>query len=317
MSRTALLASAVLGLSLLAGCATIEPADNDAQAAAESGFRQADRAARIMVGRYIGLPVVEADAENQNTDRDSELVLLEVSVDPASTPGQAVVRIRQRAAMEASASARQFLLSFRPTGAEAENVLAANRLQGGFAPLNAAGQVVRSCPLEIIVQPDGFVAQTRAADCRFAGGNGEVTLIKEIAHDGQRLVIGDRLLDAGSGEPVAPDQIIQFDRIQIFSGWAGVREDASSDWRLASDFRIESTGIDSVPTDAGGMDLGVSVEIAPYRWRADEPSVLRLRAFDLETGQLVGQSWANWNASQIGLALPNLQIGLTLDGSFE
>ena len=315
MSRSIGLAALVLGLTVLAGCAAVEPADNDAQIAAESSFRQADQAARMMVGRYIGLPT--AEAENPNADRDSGLVLLEVSVDPATTPGQPVVRLRQRDAMPANASARQFLLSFRPADPGAETALAANRLQGAFAPLNANGQPVRSCPLDIVVQSDGFVAQTRAADCRFAGGNGEVALIKEIAHDGQRLVIGDRLLDTVSGDPVAPDQIMQFDRIQAFSGWAGVRENTNSDWRLASDLRIESTGIDFVPQDAGGMDLGVAVELAPYRWRADEPSVLRLRVFDLQTGRLLGQSWANWNASQIGLALSNLQIGLVLDAPFQ
>lgn len=300
-----------LGLMILAGCATVEPEDRAAQAALQASFQQADQVARMMVGRYIGLPVSMTGSDNH----DADLVLLEVAVDQASTSGQAIVRLQQRDATSDEAAPRRFLLSFRPSDPNAETALAANRLQGEFAPLNANDQLVRSCPLDIVVQSDGFVAQTRAEDCRFASGNGEVALVKEIAHDGQRLVIGDRLLDAVSSEPVGPDQIIQFDRIQRFSGWAGVRDAAAADWRLASDFQVESTGLGFVPRDAGGMDLGVALELAPYRWRADEPSVLRLRAFDLQTGQLIGQSWANWNANQIGLALPSLQIGLVLDAS--
>ena len=285
------------------GCATVETPSSDIDNARLAQAAQADQIARMMVGRYIGLPQLDSPSASPG------LVRLSVEIDPASSAGQAVVRMQQT---EADATApREFVVAFRPEDAAAESLLA-NRLRGDFAPLNAQGQPIRSCPLDIVVQPDGFVAQTRAADCRFSTADGEVALVKEIAHDGQRLVIGDRLQAANSGEAVAPDQIIQFDRIQTYSGWAGVRDEGAADWRLAREFQLESSGARLAPRDAGGMDLNIAVELAPYRWRADEPSVLRLRAFDLETGQLLGQSWANANASQIGLALPNVQLGLML-----
>ncbi|MEM7054648.1 MAG: hypothetical protein AAF446_08890 [Pseudomonadota bacterium] len=297
-----------LAVVIMTGCATVDspgPASDDFRLTQAA---QADQIARLMTGRYIGLPM------SASAEPSSGLIRLDIEIDPGSSATQAVVRMRQ--SDPGATAPREFLLAFRPEAVSTEPVLP-NRLQGEFAPLNASGQPVRSCPMDVMVFADGFVAETRTINCRFNSVDGEVALKKEIAHDGQRLVIGDRLEVADTGQPVGTDQIIQFDRIQTYTGWAGVRDSADADWRLAGEFALESSGGRFVPQDAGGMDLNIAIELAPYRWNVDEPSVLRLRAFDLESGQILGQSWANANASQIGLALPNLQVGLRLQSAIR
>jgi len=280
---------------LLAGCA----ASGDREAA-KPGLGSAERVARMLAGSYAGRSSAGAAGADS-----AELVRLDARVERIASDGvQTSMSQRHGGGPE-----RNFTLIFRPG-------TVAGRLEGTFAPLNAQGRPVGSCPIEVVVRSDGFVARTNAGTCRFGAGSEEVALIKEIAHDGHTLVIGDRVVDPDSGQNRMSDQILQLERIRGYSGWVGVRdagEPGSGDaWRMANGVLIQSDGLGLDPEDAAGMALGVTLDLAPYRVREGEPPVLRLRVFDSASGQLLGQSWADPLATRIGLALPAVQVGLRL-----
>ncbi|MEX2498197.1 MAG: hypothetical protein WD397_04905 [Wenzhouxiangellaceae bacterium] len=280
----------VLALAWLAGCAA--PAD---QPDADATIQSAERVARMLAGNYVGT------SKQSGSPVDSGgLVRLEVRVERIAASG-VVVRMEQR---EDDSAPRSFVVVFRPT-------MIGTRLEGDFSPLDPQGRELGSCPIEVSVQSDGFVARTSAASCRFGQGEGAAALIKEIAHDGQRLVIGDRVVDPDSGEALMSDRVLEFEQVQRFVGWAGVL-DSDASWRIAEGIALESDGLGLDPEDAGGMTLGIALDLAPHRVRDGQPPVLRLRVFDRDSGELLGQSWADPQATRIGLALPTVQVGLRL-----
>lgn len=290
------LAGVVLAASAIAlvGCAASgEPRD------ASPSLQSAERVARMLTGSYAGISR-QADSGARES---SALVRLEARVERIAAGG-AEVRLEQR---EGEGQLRVFAVVFRPTAI-------ATRLEGVFSPLGPDGLALGSCPIEVSVQSDGFVARTSPETCRFGDADGSASLIKEIAHDGQRLVIGDRIVDPETGDARAPDRILELERVRRFVGWAGVR-DAGGSWRVDERLELASDGEPLDPEDAGGMPLGIALDLAPHRVREGRPPVLRLRVFDLESGDLLGQSWADAQAAQIGLALPAVQIGLRLPDS--
>lgn len=280
---------------LLAGCAA--PADRQV---AEPGLDSAERAARMLAGSYAGRSSTGGVAEDS-----AELVRLYAQVRRISSGG-VETSLSQRSG---DGTERNFILIFRPTSV-------ATRLEGTFSPLDSRDRLAGSCPIEVTLRSDGFVARTNPGTCRFGAGGEEVALIKEIAHDGQTLVIGDRVVDPESGEKRMSDRVLQLERVRGYSGWVGVRDsgvhDHGGDWRMADELTIQSDGLGLDPEDAAGMPLGVTLDLAPYRVRNGEPPVLRLRVFDSASGELLGQSWADPLATRIGLALPAVQVGLRL-----
>ncbi|MDT8408769.1 MAG: hypothetical protein RQ741_04140 [Wenzhouxiangellaceae bacterium] len=275
----------VLMLLVLSACAVPEKSEMQA----DDSRLAAERVARILVGRYAG------------RDNDDTLVRLQARVQSREAGGVVMQMLQQ----SGDQAARSFLLGFRPTSMP-------NRLVGRFAPLAADGGELGSCPIEVLIREDGFVARTDAQSCRFGSDDQASALVKEIAHDGRRLVIGDRVLDPASGEPLMADRVLEFQRVRTFQGWVGVRDAPDSSWRLAERVQLDSDGSTLVPDDAAAMTLGVALDLAPYQPRADAAAVLRLRAFDADSGALLGQAWADSAATRIGLALPDLQIGLAL-----
>lgn len=290
-----LLAGAIL---VLAGCAAPGERADD-----EPGLAAAERVARMLAGSYAGRSPAGVDEPDS-----AELVRLHARVERIAVGG-VEISISQR---RGDGPVRNFILIFRPTSV-------ATRLEGTFSPVDVEGRPAGSCPIDVSVQRDGFVARTDAGTCRFGSGADELALIKEIAHDGQRLVIGDRVVDPGTGQNRVSDRVLQLERVQAYSGWAGVRESGVNDsvgaWRVAEQISIDSDGLAMDPDDAAGMPLGITLDLAPYRVRDGEPPVLRLRAFDTASGELLGQAWADPQATRIGLALPAVQVGLRLEGS--
>ena len=283
-----LAAAGLVVMLVMAGCVA-----TNQQRESAPDLRSAERVAQMLAGSYAGTAASAGDGSESEP-----LTRLEARVERVSADGVAV-RMEQRTG---DGEARNFRVIFSPT-------TLATRLQGSFSPLGPQGEPVGECPLEVSVQSDGFVARTSPSTCRFGQGSNTAALIKEIAHDGEQLVIGDRVVDPESGEPRMPDRVLELQRVHRFVGWAGVRDGGES-WRVAEDIELESDGLEVEPGDAGGMTLGLAVELAPYSVRDDRPSVLRLRVFDTASGDLLGQAWADPAATRIGLALSGVQVGL-------
>lgn len=285
--------SAALAISCLAlvGCTVTDspkrdPVDTD-------GLMLLEQIGRSLPGSYSNH--AQWRAEPQDADAP---VVLEVLPDPVVDPGRLRFRLVQQ---QGDAPLRSFTLTLGRAPGE-------SRLTGEFAPLDRAGEARRACAMDFIVRGEGLVGETDPLSCRFGAGESATGLLKEIAIDGRRIVIADRVVRLPSGEPVASDQILVFDRIRRFAGWAGVREEGG--WRLSQNVQLHSGGGRAQPRDAGGMSLGLGLELAYHVWREDQPPILRLAVSSLENGQLIGYAWADPDAAQIGLAVDDVQVGL-------
>ncbi|MDT8450218.1 MAG: hypothetical protein RQ847_08575 [Wenzhouxiangellaceae bacterium] len=257
------------------------------------------RVAALIAGEYAGRPEV-----TDEPGTTGPLVRLTAAIEARNGPAVAL-RLSQRSG---DSRPRDFRMVLRPTRVS-------TRLEGQFSPLGPDGEPSGACPLEVSLQSDGFVARTDAQTCRFGEGRDAVALVKEIAGDGRRLVIADRVVDAATGEATSADRILELHRVREFEGWAGIRDTPGAPWRMTETVRIASDGVPVRPSGAGDMRLGIELELAPYRIARDQASLLRLRVFDVESGELLGQSWADPAATRIGLALPSVQVGLRLRGA--
>lgn len=198
-------------------------------------------------------------------------------------------------------NARQFGLKLEPGGV-------ANRLDGEIALLDPQGRSRRSCPMVFQVSERGLVGETEPTSCRFGDGENSVGLLKEIAFDGSELTIGDRLVNPESGQAIGQDRIIRFLPTRGYDGWLGVREDGQ--WRVARNFRLR-TGGSVEPLDAAEMSLGVSLSLNYYRMeRGGDQPLMRLTVTRLDDGSVLAEAWSAPGSGTIGIALPDLQVGL-------
>jgi hypothetical protein len=286
-------ALAGLSLVLLAACATPEPG-----AESDRALVAVEPVVAMLVGEYAGLSWPDGEPGSP----------VRLRIDRVSAAsGVAVLQMRQ---FDAAGIERRFRISLEATKL-------ATRLVGSFEPLNDDGQALGRCALELIVRGEGVLARTDAASCQFGSGADALALIKEIAHDGDRLVIADRVLAAGTDRAIQPDRMLEAMRVRGFRAWAGSRNGADEPWRMARDLELRSDATPVRPQDAAGMPLGVELDLGLHRISAQGPTVLRLRAFDLESGALLSQAWADPAAVRLGLALPQLQVGLELPGSTQ
>lgn len=281
--------AALLATLALAACATVPEQTPPALIDHGPTLSQIDR---VLPGTYL------SSRDRGQRERGESPLTLIIERLPSQQPGQSGFVLRQRRADEPP---RHFLLAM-------EGSATADQLAGAFAPLDGSGAVRSRCEMRFSLRVDGFSGETDPRDCRF-GPDQSVGLIKEVAFDGNQLVIADRLLNLNTGEPHGEDQIHRFVRVQSYSGWAGRREPGG--WRLARDFSLQAGNAITLE-DIAGMALGVDLEMELISLRDSDQIVLRLSAMDTETGQLLAQSWADPGAEAIGLALPDLQIGLKL-----
>jgi hypothetical protein len=197
----------------------------------------------------------------------------------------------------------------RRFGLKLEPGAMSNRLKGEIALLDPQGRARRSCAMAFQVSERGLVGETDPASCRFGDDEDSVGLLKEIAFDGSELTIGDRLVNPDSGEAVGEDRIIRFLPVRGYDGWLGVREDGQ--WRVARNFKLR-TGESIEPLDAAEMSLGLSISLNYYRMeRGGDETLMRLTVTRLEDGSVVAEAWSAPGSATIGVALPDLQVGLS------
>lgn len=280
--------AAILPL-LMAGCAATELQTAPEQEPLSPAMQQI---AERLPGHYISVGAEDSPTQSLKIER-------------RATPGAGGLAMSMTQGDVGDDSPRHYGLKLRPTSAK-------NRLTGSFALLDEHGTERRSCPMRFHLGAEGLVGETNPQTCRFDQGSEPVGLLKEIAFDGRRISIGDRLVDPDSGKPRENDRIIRFLPAPTFTGWLGVRE--GDEWRVAQAFRLRA-GRRIEPVDAAEMGLGVAVEINYYRMERNDVDVLmRLTLTDTQTGETIAESWAEPGSRTIGLALPDLQIGLSIPG---
>ncbi|MEE4329501.1 MAG: hypothetical protein V2J10_01440 [Wenzhouxiangella sp.] len=275
-------------LLLLSGCQALPEStapdpgeDEDASILFEIG--------RVLPGEYSTAVLRQDGATGGDPLR------LSVLIEPGGQADRVQFRLIQQ---QGSGPARYFRLGF-------DAMPDSPGLAGFFAPSDASGQIQRSCALRVSVRSDGFTAWTDPGECRFGEETG---LLKEIDFDGRRLMIGDRLVRLDDAASRGTDQVHTFYPVHVYAGWAGKR--AEGDWLRAERFRIHSAGGALALVDAAGMSLGVSLQLTPYRLSVEEAPLLRLQAYDSESGEVIAESWSDPGTRTLGLAVPDLQVGL-------
>lgn len=279
-------------IGLLAGCATISP-----QPESEAPQRSPvlEELASILPGEY---------ATPRSRDATDGRFYLQVHADRSTASGPLRLVMTQTRAGR-SETPRRFEWVLR----EIENS-GEERFTAEFAPLDSGGQPRRRCTMSVTLRRNGLTGQTDPEECKFGEGEQMTGLLKEIAFDGTQLVIADRLISLPGGEPLGDDQVTRFFPVRAFTGWAGVRDGGDGDWRMASSLAVTTASDLAEPVDAGEMSLGILVELAHYRMDRSEQVMLRLTVSDAESGDILGEAWADADAQSIGLARPDLQVGL-------
>ena len=197
---------------------------------------------------------------------------------------------------------RRFVLSLMPAEI-------ADRLDGSLTLLDAANRPRHSCRMKFHATSQSLVGETSPRECLFGQGDEQVGLLKEISFDGDRIDIGDRLINAQTGQAQTPDQVITFLPALHYSGWAGERD--GSDWRVAREFTLVPGHAGVQLRDAAGMALGKTARLAYYRLDGNSNmDLLRLTITNSDSGEQIAEAWAEPGSNSIGLSLPDFQIGL-------
>ncbi len=176
---------------------------------------------------------------------------------------------------------------------------------GQLAAIDTVGRVLVVCPVTVALGEGRLNVSTRQDSCRFGQGDDGRGLIKEMAFDGQRIRIAEQVV-FNDGPPQSDTRTLSFHRLARFSGWAGVLE--GERWRVTRDLDLDTASAIEQPVDAAGMSLGIAIELDFHT--LEDSDMLRLTAIDLATGRTLGRAWAEPSTELIGLALPDLQIGL-------
>lgn len=290
---------AVGTLVLLAGCATLERSpETAAQPEASAQARALNHWLTELMGDFESARQWQPD----NPDGHGiSITRLQFDRHDAST-----VQMTQRTGTEPT---RAFLWVF--DGPQTDALEATT--SGQFITLGENGQRLGQCPLRVTALASGLVIETIPAQCQFDTAQGQVSLLKELAFDGQSVVIADQLLDpANNDQPLGSASVLQSWRSVRFTGWAGRMDGADQQWRIARPISVDSRNEGIEPLDAAGMDLGLSVQLGYYQPRDHSAPLLRLRV-DIEDahGEVSShQAWADRDATEIGLSLPAVQVGL-------
>lgn len=283
---------------LLSGCAALERSPNgDEQAEASTQARALNHWLSQLTGDFESARHWQPD----NADAHGvSITRLQFTRHDTST-----VQMTQRTDADSS---REFLWVFNADQTNAPDSTAA----GLFITLGENGRRLGQCPLQVTALASGLVVETIPAQCQFDTARGQVNLLKELAFDGQSLVIADQLLDVNN-QPLGPASVLETWRSVRFSGWAGRMDGDDQQWRIARPISVDSRNAGIEPLDAAGMDLGLSVQLDYYQPRDRNTPLLRLRV-DIEhaDGEVsTHQAWADRDATEIGLSLPTIQVGLS------
>ena len=284
--------SALVGA--LTACGTVpkgEPGEGALESATGLSLAMFDQ----WVGRYA----------SPNPDR----LRLEIETEPAPVPNQRIFIWTQRVGGGESPTpgVRQFVIQV---------ALVDGALTSTFAPLNRSTRTDRGCPLrwQMAQDNDGqptLLGQTDPASCQFGPPQARMSLLKEIAFDGERIRVADRLIDSESTGPGAsPAQVTEFVATQRYAGTLGVRE--NNEWRVSEPIALDSDGQRRPVSDAAGMPLGLAVGLE-RRYIGDQLK-LRMVISDAQGDRVLGQAWADADALSIGWSSPTVQAAFRREG---
>lgn len=177
-----------------------------------------------------------------------------------------------------------------------------------FIPRQAGrGTTGPACDMNFRLAGGLLVGETDPAECRFQSDGRSIGLLKEIAFEGNRVMMADQLvLEDGSmwGEP---DQLTLV-RVAHFRGMLARNE--AGHWRVARNLRLASGGNLVEPLDAAGMSLGLLLNLESVESLDRQVPALRLQVIEDQSGRVTAEVWSSLDAGTIGLGLDDLRIEL-------
>lgn len=201
--------------------------------------------------------------------------------------------------VDEAADARRFVIRVAAVG---------DRLESTFAPLSADAQGATRCPLRWQIargdngQPS-LLGRTDASTCQFGPDQAPTSLIKEIAFDGQRIRVADRLVPSTDTETPPPPQITEFIATTRYTGTVGVLDGDA--WRVSEPMALTTDGRRRALRDAAGMPIGLAVALD--RVYLGDGLRLRLVVSNADSDRVVGQAWADSDTQAIGWTSPEIQ----------
>lgn len=183
-------------------------------------------------------------------------------------------------------------------------------IAGAFVPLRSDGSPSpQSCAMRLRIRGRLLSGETDPEQCRFGSGPDSVGLLKEVALDGNQIVIADQVVGMAQDNDNEPD-ILRLYRLERFTGQVRVRSDATASWRLAEQVEAEVGGDAIEPVDAADMGLGVRIRLELIRGNQPGSPLLYLQVMDAQSEKILGQAWSDVQADRIGLALDRVQVDL-------
>jgi hypothetical protein len=164
-----------------------------------------------------------------------------------------------------------------------------------------------ACAMSFRLSAGRLVGATDPNECRFQSGERSLGLLKEIAFEGDRVLMADQLM-LEDGSPLAVPDRLTLGRVAHFSGTLAQRDGEA--WRIARNVSLTSGGNLIEPIDAAGMSLGVLLNLELVDNQEMRTSVLRLQVVDETSGQVKAEVWNAVDSNLIGLALQTLRIEL-------
>ncbi len=282
---------AIVAIGLMAACASSQgrlPATAEQEAHRDATSRQ-----------LVGFEGVYDQARQAGQGHGLELAIefhAEAAFEDADEPGQALL-LRQR---DASGNERPFLLYWQLDQQGQPS-------QAFFAPLNPSdGQALGRCPLMTRLGNTGLQAETQVEECLFGEGASRIALHKEIALDGDQLVIADRVLSAQDSQPIQDDVVLRLFRRSHFELQAVDQSDGGQ--RLAEPASIDTSGHSVTPSDAAGMSLPFQLQLRYYQL-SNNAVVLRLTVLD-DQGEAVAEGWGDHESAALGIVTENFEVAL-------
>jgi len=156
------------------------------------------------------------------------------------------------------------------------------------------------------------VAAAVAACTTLAPGLGAQTALLPIALEREGEWLHTRLF---ADQARGTDARVELRQVQFFGGWAaingaGPNAPANNDWHINRTLRLGNEGGRAALTWRDGKPSGYSLALERVTYRDGNVPVLKLSVIDDASGQSIAYAWANPEATQIGINLGWVQVGL-------
>ncbi len=171
-----------------------------------------------------------------------------------------------------------------------------------------------ACVLHGSATRSGLVLRADLASCSTVApgiGASAALLPLTIEHDGDSLHV--RLY---SDQVRGADARADARKVRWYSGWAAINgagseaRPESKDWHMNRDLRISNEGGKAALKWRDGATSGYSLELERATYRDGNVPVVKLSVVEDASGRVISYSWANPEATRIGINLGWIQVGL-------